>query len=136
MQEWFKDESLRDGGIDKQHQHPPHHDSRHDQQIASFSLSFDGALDWTAFGIWLTMLMNRHGENVLRVKGILNVRDMDVPIVINGVQHLVHPPAHLNAWPSPDRRSHLVFITRGMDQARLRRSLAAFNRLSVEAVAA
>jgi G3E family GTPase len=47
-------------------------------------------------------------------------------VFINAVQHIVHPPQHLERWPSQDRRSRIVFITRGMDHARLRRSLEAF----------
>jgi G3E family GTPase len=138
VQGWFQTESRRDEKRDSttRHHSKSRRGFRHDREISSFSLSLDGALDWTTFGIWLTMLLNRHGENVLRVKGILNVAGMSTPIAINGVQHLVHPPVHLDAWPSKDRRSHIVFITRGMDQHRLRRSLDAFNRLASEAVAA
>ena len=135
VQSWFQQESQRNVEHEDKHHHR-HNDSRHDQQISSFSLTVDGALDWTLFGVWLTMLLNRHGENVLRVKGILNVSGMGAPVVINGVQHLVHPPVHLDTWPSKDRRSHIVFITRGIEKARLMRSLVAFNRLAAEAVAA
>ena len=107
----------------------PHgHDaSRHDANIHSFTLSFDGALDWTAFGIWLTMLLHAHGERVLRVKGVLNVAGTAAPVVINGVQHVVHPPLHLAAWPGADRRSHIVFIVDGLSRGAVERSLAAFN---------
>jgi len=48
--------------------------------------------------------------------------------VLNGVQHVVHPPEHLPEWPDEDRRSRLVFIGRGIEQEALERSLAAFNR--------
>ena len=37
-------------------------------------LDFDEQLDWTAFGIWLTMLLQARGEDVLRVKGLLERR--------------------------------------------------------------
>lgn len=129
VQGWLQAEARRGGGHDSHHRPK----SRHNDKISSFSLSFDEALDWTVFGIWLTMLLNRHGADILRVKGILNVAGAATPVVINGVQHLVHPPAHLDAWPTQDRRSHIVFITRGMKQERLQRSLAAFNRLAVAA---
>ena len=116
------------------HGHDHRHDvSRHDEHIHSFTLSFEGALDWTAFGIWLTMLLHTHGEKVLRVKGILNVAGTDAPVVVNGVQHVVHPPIHLAAWPSEDRRSHIVFIVDGLAQEDIERSLAAFNRIAAEA---
>jgi G3E family GTPase len=77
------------------------------------------------------MLLNRHGDNVLRVKGILQVRGMTTPVFINAVQHIVHPPQHLERWPTADHRSRIVFITRGIDHALLRRSLAAFSNARV-----
>ena len=46
---------------------------------------------------------------------------------MNGVQHVVHPPEHLDAWPDDDRRSRIVFIGRGVDVEALSASLAAFN---------
>ena len=87
-------------------------------------------MDWTAFGLWLSMLLHAHGEKVLRVKGLLNVADLAAPVVIHGVQHLVHPPVHLDAWPSDDRRSRIVFIVRGLERAAIERSLAAFNGMA------
>ena len=109
------------------------HDHEHDHgdgEISSFSLEFAEPLDWTAFGIWLSMLLNRHGENVLRVKGMLNVQGAEAPVLINGVQHIVHPPVHLDAWPEGERRSRLVFIVRELSRARIEASLAVFNALA------
>lgn len=111
------------------HAHAPGH-SRHAAGIHSFCLVVDDALDWTAFGIWLTMLLHCHGDRVLRVKGILNVRGIDTPVVINGVQHLVHPPVHLARWPDADRRSRIVFIVQDLARDTLEASLAAFNGLA------
>jgi G3E family GTPase len=107
---------------------------RHSAEVASLSLALDEPLDWTAFGIWLSMLLNRHGDNVLRVKGILQVSGMSAPVFINAVQHIVHPPQHMERWPTDDHRSRIVFITRGVDHALLRRSLAAFSRSAVSDV--
>ena len=104
---------------------------RHTDSVSSFSLILDRPIDWTAFGIWLSLLLNRHGDDVLRVKGILSVEGTETPVFINGVQHIVHPPQHLERWPTEDHRSRIVFITRGIDQGRLRRSLEAFCRVRV-----
>lgn len=98
----------------------------HQAAIASCVLTWDEQVDWTAFGLWLTMLLNRHGERVLRVKGILNVAGEDRPVAIHGVQHLVHPPVHMKAWPDDDHRSRLVVIADGLDLERLQQSFAAF----------
>lgn len=108
------------------HSHDGH--SHHGDDIRTFSLIVDHPVDWTAFGIWLTMLLHRHGEQVLRVKGILNVAGQTTPVIVHGVQHMVHPPAHLEAWPDEDRRSRIVFILRGLDTALIKRSLKAFSK--------
>ncbi len=114
--------------------HAHHHDvNRHDASIHSFTLTFETPLDWTMFGIWLTMFLHSHGERVLRVKGLLNVEGVDAPVVINGVQHTIHPPIHLATWPGEDRRSHIVFIVDGLERAAIERSLAAFNRIGAAA---
>jgi G3E family GTPase len=56
------------------------------------------------------------GEDFLRVKGLVQqAEDPDRPLVIHGVQHLFHPPELLPAWPSAERRTRIVFITRGVD---------------------
>jgi G3E family GTPase len=105
----------------------PHH---HLDDISTLTLSFAEPIDWTRFGIWLTMLLHRHGNELLRIKGILNVPDTDTPVAIHAVQHLVHPPRHLGVWPDAERRSRLVFITRGIDPSGIERSLRAFIMLS------
>jgi G3E family GTPase len=96
----------------------------------SFAISLDEPLDWGAFGVWLTLLLHRHGERVLRVKGIANVAGLRAPVVCHAAQHMVHPPQHLERWPSEDRRSHIVFIVLGLDPDIIVRSLKAFNGLA------
>ena len=134
VRRWLAAEAEKDAADGHAHGHDHRHDvSRHDEHIHSFTLSFEGALDWTAFGIWLTMLLHTHGEKVLRVKGILNVAGTDAPVIVNGVQHVVHPPIHLAAWPGEDRRSHIVFIVDALAQEDIERSLAAFNSIAAQA---
>ena len=61
VRRWLADEAEKGAAEDHAHGHG-HDVSRHDEHIHSFTLSFDGALDWTAFGIWLTMLLHTHGR--------------------------------------------------------------------------
>jgi len=61
------------------------------------------------------MLVAFQGPDLLRVKGIVNVSGRPGPLVIQGVQHIFHPPVELAAWPNDDRRTRIVFITRGLD---------------------
>jgi G3E family GTPase len=124
VRRWLDQEADRSAVEGHHHGHDP---NRHDRNIHAFCLTFERPLDWTLFGIWLSMLLHVHGERVLRVKGILNVVGLATPVVIHGVQHVIHPPAHLEAWPSADRRSRIVFIVRGLEQKAIERSLAAFS---------
>lgn len=117
-------EVLFDGAGRDLRELPPAH-GHGDVEAHSFVL--DEQLDWSAFGVWLTMLLGARGTDILRVKGLLDVGGPG-PVVLNGVQHVVHPPLHLDAWPDDDRRSRLVFIVRGIERGALERSLAAFNR--------
>ena len=98
----------------------------HHGAIGTFCLTADAPLDWAVFGLWLSMLLHRHGASILRVKGLLQVRGVDRPVVIQGVQHLVHKPSHLDAWPEGRPSTRLVVIGRGLDPAALTRSFRAF----------
>jgi G3E family GTPase len=102
--------------------------SSHGAEIRSLALSFAQALDWSAFSVWLSMLLHARGEDVLRVKGFLNVGAAG-PVVLNGVQHIMHAPEHLARWPDADQRSHLVFILRAIEPYHIVRSLQAFQHL-------
>ena len=64
------------------HHRHHHHDHDHGSRVRSLSLALDERLDWNAFGVWLSALLHRHGQRILRVKGILDVNDVDGPVVL------------------------------------------------------
>jgi G3E family GTPase len=107
-----------------------HEASAHDHRIRAFALRFEQPLDWTMFGIWLSMLLAARGEDVLRVKGLLNASGSAGPVVVNGVQHVIHPPVHLAEWPDDDHSSRLVLIVREIAGDAVERSLLAFQELA------
>jgi G3E family GTPase len=102
----------------------------------AFSIVVEEPIDWSSFGVWLTMLLNRHGTKILRVKGLLMLRGEARPVAIHGVQNLVHAPTHLETWPDDDHRSKLVFIVEDLDPEPIRRSFAAFARLGAAGTSA
>jgi len=87
---------------------------RHDEAITTFTLRFEKPLAWPAFTQCIEVLTALRGPDLLRVKGLVNVAGKNGPMVVQGVQHLFHPPIELAAWPGPDRGTRLVFITRGI----------------------
>jgi G3E family GTPase len=97
-----------------------HHDHRHD--INAFCLSSNQPLSWEALSRWLGRLRQGAGDDLLRVKGILNLVGESAPVVIHGVHHVFHPPVLLDAWPDSDRRSRIVFIAKGIGRSELEAS--------------
>jgi G3E family GTPase len=113
------------------HAHDGHADNRHAHDhaqhadaggIRSCCLISDQPLSWDAVSSWLARLRKGAGEDLLRVKGILNLIGEDAPVAIHGVHHIFHSPVQLEAWPDADRRSRIVFITRGIEPAELQAS--------------
>jgi len=97
--------------------------------IGSFLLEADQPIEWAAFGVWLSLLLHRHGSRILRVKGLVHIQGRDLPVVIQGVQHVVHPPEHLPAWPEGGQGTRLVFIGVELDPRAIRRSFSTFQLL-------
>jgi G3E family GTPase len=89
--------------------------ARHDSSIRTFSLRFDAPFGWPVFSAALDLIMQLRGPDLLRVKGIVNIDG--APVVVQGVQHIFEPPVTLAGWPSDDRSSRMVFITRGIERA-------------------
>ncbi|MCT2399901.1 CobW family GTP-binding protein [Novosphingobium mangrovi (ex Huang et al. 2023)] len=106
-------------------EHAHHHDvNRHDGHIRATCLTFDEPLEAETFERWLDILLMFKGADILRVKGIVNLEGEANPVVIHGVQHVFHPPVILDRWPSEDKRTRLVFITRDISAEDLRGTLA------------
>jgi G3E family GTPase len=113
----------------------PEHDHAHAHShgIDSFAIVFDKPLHWPAFEQAMAVLTVLRGPDLLRVKGIVAVEGTKGPVVVHAVQHTAHRPIELEAWPDDDRRSRLVFITRGIGKAEVEGLLAAVARLATSA---
>jgi len=104
VERWLGTDEGHDGG----------HAHRHDETVQTFVLRFEQPMTWPAFTQSMEVLTALRGPDLLRVKGLVNVEGKAGPMVVQGVQHLFHPPLELAAWPSADRTTRLVFITRGI----------------------
>ena len=100
------------------HEHAPghHHGHSHTHGIRSFALSYDHPLDGAKLSVIMEMLRQQHGEKLLRVKAIVNIEGEPLPFVVHGVQHMFYPPTTLEAWPTDERRSRFVFITKDLNE--------------------
>jgi G3E family GTPase len=108
-----------DHGHHGHHDHAPHDLNRHDARIHAVCLTVAEPLSWEAFSLWAQSLATYRGEDLLRLKAVLNIRDKEKPIVVHGVQHLFHAPVELPDWPDDDRRSRIVLIVRDIPKQAL-----------------
>jgi G3E family GTPase len=91
--------------------------ARHDDVIKTYAIVREEPIPAVALTLFLEAVAEHCGNDILRLKGIINIlENPDRPAVIHGVQHVFHPPVWLDRWPSEDRRSRIVFITRHVPQ--------------------
>jgi len=115
---------------DHGHAHDHHDVNRHDDHIRAFCFSVEQPIAEDTLDAWLELLMSFVGKDILRVKGILNIEGNARPLVVQGVQHIFHTPVTLPAWPSEDRRSRLVFITRDVSRDLIEKTFRALAEVS------
>mgnify|MGYP000368564017 CR=1 FL=1 len=118
------------GHHDHHHHDDHHHDvNRHGDDILSWCLVMDEPIPMMAFMTALELLIGNQGQDLLRVKGIVHLAEKpDTPMVVHGVQHVFHNPVWLEKWPSDDRRTRIVFITRNIRKEGVERFFAAWQR--------
>ncbi|MEM8596785.1 MAG: GTP-binding protein [Pseudomonadota bacterium] len=104
------------------HDRPQHSDHRH-HRIASASIELCDPIPARTFDFWLDTLMALRGPDVLRMKAILHVEDVDCPLVFHGVQHIIDAPVPLTSWSGTDTTSRVVIIARDIDKDDLEASL-------------
>jgi G3E family GTPase len=104
-------------------------EASHSDGILSFVLREETPLEWSVFLRAMETLIALRGPDLLRIKGILNLAGAKGPVVFQAVQHLIHPPVELAAWPDADRGSRVVFITREVPEQQVRDLFAACRAL-------
>jgi G3E family GTPase len=93
----------------------PFDKARHSDGIDSFVLQRDAPVPALALTLLLQALAEHCGARLLRVKGLVGIAELaGRPAVIHGVQHVFAAPAFLDAWPSDDHSTRLVFIGAGV----------------------
>lgn len=103
------------------------HKHRHDHSpgthggISTFAVVIDDVVTFHGLQVWMGLLGEMKGLNLLRIKGMVNVAGR--PIVVQAVQHMFHPLSELPDWPDNDRRTRIIFITREVSREQIERTL-------------
>ncbi len=118
------DDHHHDHGHDHGHDHHHGPSEIHDVTVKSISLRA-GEMDPKKLFPWLDKITQTEGPNILRLKGILALKDDPDRYVVQGV-HMIMEGDHQRPWKDGERReSRLVFIGRDLDAERLRRTFEA-----------
>ena len=115
VREWLEIEKNKSSSHSHNHHHE-HDVNRHGEDIKTFAMVTSQPVSMTSVNFFLELLMSQMGENILRIKGILDIKGQSRPAVIHGVQHVFHPLEWLEKWPSNDKQSRLVFITKNINK--------------------
>jgi G3E family GTPase len=98
----------------------------HRAAIRAFDLRLREPVAPQDFALFLELLRAALGPKLLRLKGLVGLAaHPDAPLVVHAVQHVLHPPRRLSAWPGGDRATRMVVIVDGLDRVAIDRLWAA-----------
>ena len=101
------------------------HGKEHDELVYSCAIAESGAANLDKLNTWMTALLQTHGPNIFRMKGILNVEDEDQRFVLQG-GHMIFAGSPDRPWkPAEKRRNEMVFIGRDLEAMNLKESFQA-----------
>ncbi len=110
------------------HGHDHHHDDKsdiHDDGVKGISLTLDKPVDGQKITAWLNDLLATRGPDILRAKGIIDVKGENKRLVFQAV-HMILEGDFQREWTDKDKRySRMVFIGRDLDEAELRKGFEA-----------
>jgi G3E family GTPase len=103
-------------------QHLEHHAN---QDIQSFVIEYLEPLETKMIGQWIQQLTRLRGQDLLRIKGLVYTKEYELPMIIQGVQHVFQKPTFLEKWVFNPPKTQLVFITRRLPKQMIERSFHA-----------
>ncbi len=119
IRRWLNEEALNEVlGSHEGHNHTLDQNAqpdvnRHSNSIKAFCFTSPIPVTLQAYEVFIELLRAVHGANLLRVKGIVYLKDQpEKPLIVQGAQHIFHPPYFLDSWPMAEKSTKLVFIVR------------------------
>ena len=97
--------------------------TNHSEAIRSFTITLPSPLSYDQLEPKLEWLCENHGENLLRLKGILHVDDQPAPLAVHAVHKTLYTPTLLNGWTEEPAVSRLVLIGQNLDEDAIKKAL-------------
>lgn len=95
----------------------------HDPELDSISFVERRPFDRARFEGWLTELLDKSGDDIFRLKGIIAFANEPRRYVLQAV-HRINDLKPADAWGAEQPTSKLIFIGRGLDRAALEAGLS------------
>ncbi len=98
-----------------------HHHHHHNNKVTSIAFVEERPLDMRKVDEWMSYLVQEKGEDLLRYKGIINVKGSKQRIVFQGI-HMLFAGKADRTWREGEKKiTELVFIGRNLDKVELQR---------------
>ncbi len=95
------------------------HDHEHTPEVTAVCLQEKRVMDWNLVLRFFVELTEMHGEDLYRVKGLVQFDNVDQPVILQGVQATFSPPTYADSWPRGEPETRIVVIGKGLDRADL-----------------
>src|SRR5258706_340217 len=106
---WLHDEAVHAAHIQDHDHGAPLDVNRHDDRIRAHSFRLDDRpIGWAGWAAWSALMRERHGDALLRLKGLLRIDGR--PVAVHAVHKVFDKPIPLPAWPDDDPPGCLVLI--------------------------
>jgi G3E family GTPase len=97
----------------------------HDETVGSIAITLDGSINVEKLNTWMSELLRTQGQNIFRMKGILNITNDEHRFVFQGV-HMIFDGRQDRPWKASEvRNNQLVFIGRNLDETQLKSAFMA-----------
>ena len=92
------------------------HNHDHTPDVTAICLRESRSMDWNQVLRFFVELTEQLGDNLYRVKGMVQFENVDKPVILQGVQDTFSPPTYAECWPHGTPETRVVVIGRGLDR--------------------
>lgn len=103
-----------------EHEHEHHHEHDHLDRVGSFVVRIDEPLDHGQTLDWFSYIIMRYTEQLLRYKGILNIKSRSSRLELQGVHALIETASGRQWSDEEPRRTEIVFIGIDLPEGEIR----------------
>lgn len=101
------------------------HDATHLEDVTAVSIREERPLAYERLIPALAAFVEKYGDDLYRVKGLVRFADQERPVVLQAVQRIFSPLSFAERWPGDRKGSSLVLIGKGLDKEWIAQSLRA-----------